>query len=142
MPESLQRRVVALWSRYSEVLAYLVVGGWNTVFGLGAYSLAYWLWGEHVHYMILSLAVNVLSISNAFLCYKLFVFKTRGHWLAEYLRCYVVYGVGALLNMGLLWLQVTWLELNPVLANIFATVLVVVVSYFGHKFFSFRKGEV
>ncbi len=126
-----------------EVLAYLLVGGWNTLFGMALYSLGYWLFGKHVHYLLLSVPVNILSITNAFFCYKLFVFKTKGNWLREYLKCYVVYGGGTIVSMFLLWLLKEYFGLNPVLANATATVIVVVCSYFGHKYFSFgqNKGE-
>lgn len=120
-----------------EVLAYLIVGGWNTLFGMALYYLGYWLYGEHVHYLLLAVPVNILSITNAFICYKLFVFRTRGNWLQEYLKCYVVYGGGTLVSMTLLWLLKEFLGMNPVVANAVATVLVVVCSYFGHKYFSF-----
>ena len=125
--------------RQYEVLAYLVSGGWNTLFGLGLYSLVYWLWGGKVHYMLLTIPVNIAAITNAFLCYKLFVFRTKGNWLKEYLKCYLVYGAGTLSGMGLLWLLVALFKINPVFANFLSTAVVVIASYFGHKYFSFGK---
>ena len=122
-----------------EVLAYLAVGAWNTVFGIGLYTLGYWLCGRRIHYLALAIPVNILAITNAFLCYKFLVFRTKGHWWREYFRCYLVYGGGSLAGMLLLWLLVTWLRMNPVAANILGTGIVVAASYFGHKYFSFRK---
>ena len=122
-----------------QMILYLAAGGWNTVFGLGLYWLAYRLFGERVHYMVIAVAVNVLAITNAFLCYKLLVFRTKGNWLREYVKCWIVYGGGALASMALMWLMVGLSGLNPVLANFIGTVIVVVASYFGHKFFSFRS---
>lgn len=124
-----------------EVLAYLAVGGWNTVFGMGIYALAYWLFGKDVNYLVLAIPTNILAISNAFLCYKLFVFRTKGNWLREYFRCFLVYGGGTLLGMGLLWFFVHVFAINPVIANIAGTVLVVIGSFLGHKYFSFRKDK-
>lgn len=122
-----------------EVLAYLIAGGWNTLFGMALYFLGYWLFGEHIHYLILAVPVNILAITNAFICYKLFVFRTKGNWLREYLKCYVVYGGGTVVSMTLLWLLKELLEMNPVVANAIATVIVVICSFFGHKYFSFSK---
>ncbi|MBR4676191.1 MAG: GtrA family protein [Victivallales bacterium] len=122
-----------------EVLAYLAVGGWNTLFGMLLYSIGYWLWGKQVHYLLLAILVNIIAITNAFLCYKFLVFKTKGNWLREYLRCYIVYGGGCLISMALLWLLKEFLNMNPVVANALATLIVVICSYFGHKYFSFRK---
>ena len=122
-----------------EVLAYLAVGGWNTLLGMLLYSFGYWLLGRQVHYLLLAIPVNIIAITNAFLCYKLLVFKTKGNWLREYLRCYMVYGGGTLISMALLWMLKELLEMNPVVANAIATLIVVICSYFGHKYFSFRK---
>ena len=122
-----------------EVLASLATGGWNTLFGLGLYTFVYWLWGNLVHYMVLAVLVNIAAITNAFLCYKLFVFRTRGNWLKEYLKCYIVYGTGTFAGMGLLYLFVALFKFNPVFANLLSTAAVVIASYFGHKYFSFGR---
>lgn len=130
-----------LSARQYEVIAYLVSGGWNTLFGIGLYSLVYWLWGGKVHYMLLTVPVNIAAITNAFLCYKLFVFRTKGNWLKEYLKCYLVYGGGTLSGMALLWIFAECFALNPMIANIISTAVVIIASYFGHKYFSFRKPQ-
>ena len=127
--------------RKFEVLAYLAAGGWNTLFGLGLYALVYRLWGGKVHYMLLTIPVNIAAITNAFLCYKLFVFRTKGNWIKEYVKCYLVYGTGTLAGMGLLWLFVSLFKMNPVIANFLSTAVVVTASYFGHKYFSFGRGK-
>jgi len=124
-----------------EVLAYLLTGAWNTVFGMGLYAIAYRFFGEQVNYIVLAIPVNVLAITNAFLCYKFFVFRTKGNWIKEYFRCCIVYGSAALANIGLLWLLVHFFSLNPVLANIFGIAVVTIISFFAHKYFSFKKGH-
>ena len=122
----------------SQFVRYLAVGVWNTAFGIGLYWLVYRLFGQTVHYLALAVPVNVLAIANAFLCYKLIVFRTKGNWFCEYVKCFLVYGGGALASMALLWLFVDCFHLNPVVDNVVGTALVVVGSYFGHKYFSFR----
>ena len=124
--------------RQYEVLAYLAAGGWNTLFGVGLYAIVYRIWGGKIHYMLLTVPVNIAAITNAFVCYKLFVFRTRGNWIREYFRCYLVYGAGTLSGMGLLWLLVSLFKLDPAAANVIATGIVVIASYFGHKYFSFN----
>ena len=136
---NLLARIWRFLSKQKELLAYLLTGAWNTLFGIGLYSLVYSWVGENYHYLLIALPVNVLSITNAFVCYKLFVFKTKGNWLKEYIRCYLVYGGGMLLGFLLLWILKEKLCLYPPVANAIATLLVIMVSYVGHKFFSFRK---
>ena len=122
-----------LWQSF----AYLAVGGWNTFFGAGLYALAYTLLHPHVHYLMILVACNILAITNAFLCYKLLVFRTRGNWLREYLRFYVVYGVAMILGMGLVVLLVQRGGLHPVVANLLTTAVTVACSFFGHRHISF-----
>ena len=124
----------------SQFFRYLIVGVWNTVFGIGLYWLAYGTLGKSVHYMLLAVPVNILAITNAFVCYKLIVFRTRGNWIKEYVKCFIIYGGGALASMALLWLLVSCFRMNPAIANMVGSVIVVIGSYFGHKYFSFYRG--
>jgi len=121
-----------------QFIRYLLVGGWNTVFGMAVYAgLYYWL-GGRVHYLILVVPANILAITNAFICYKLFVFKTKGNILREYFRCYIVYGGTMLAAVAALWVLVEWLGMSPVAANCACTAVTTMVSYLAHRNFSFR----
>ncbi len=124
-----------------QFIRYGLIGGWNTVFGLGVYTLLFELLGKHVNYLALTIPANILAITNAFLCYKLIVFKTKGNWWREYWRCYTVYGSGALLGMGLLFILVTGCGIYPVAAQFITVPLIMIISYLGHKFFSFRSNN-
>ena len=63
-----------------------------------------------VYIVIIGAICNVVSISFSFVLYKLFVFRTKGHWLQEYARCYVVYGVSAVLGILAAWVMVDYLD--------------------------------
>jgi putative flippase GtrA len=71
------------------------------------------------------------------LTYKFFVFKTKGKWLAEYLKCYLVYGMAAVLSLFLVWGLVDGLDIPFWLAQGLVMILSVAFSYFGHSRFSF-----
>ncbi len=82
----------------------------------------------------------------AFLGYKWFVFRTRGQYLREWLRCLSVYGtsmVFALIMLPPLTLALRhWFGRSQMASNVAAAILTVItvfVSYFGHKHFSFRR---
>ncbi|MBP5531557.1 MAG: GtrA family protein [Lentisphaeria bacterium] len=118
-------------------IRYFLVGIWNTVWGLGCYTALLILF-PRVHYLVLGIFSNVLAITNAFLCYKFLVFRTKGHFLKEYFRCYVVYGGGMLLGMCGMFICVTLLGFNAIFSNFFVTFVIFVFSFCGHRFFSFR----
>jgi len=128
-----------IYRRYKEKVDYLLVGGWNTVFGYLVFLALYYLLAGKVHYLILLVISNILSITNAYVGYKIFVFKTQGDYLREYLRFYVVYGAALALNFVLLPLCVELLRLSPPVAQGGLTFVNVLFSYAGHKNFSFKK---
>ena len=121
-----------------RIVRYLVVGGWNTFFGVGLFTFLYWLWGTQKNYLLIGIAVQILAVTNAFLCYKWIVFRTRGNYLREYLKCWTVYGSSALIGTAGMVLLVELAGMNPVWANILLTALGIAWSYLGHRFFSFR----
>ena len=122
-----------------RVVRFLITGVWNTVFGILAYTVLYeWLKGS-VNYLVLLIPANILAITNAYICHKLFVFKTRGNILREYFRFYVVYGGTALLGVVLMFILVDGFGFNPVVAQFLCVPIAIGLSYFSHRNYSFRK---
>lgn len=136
-PRSLIDAIRAAVRKYG--LRYLLVGAWNTCFGVGVYTLLLLYFGQK-HYLLLGVVSNVLSITNAFLGHKLFVFRTRGNWLMEYLRCYVVYSGNLLFGFACMIICVDVFHWDAVWSNLGVTALNFAMSFIGHRFFSFRPG--
>lgn len=122
-----------------EKVRYLIVGIWNTAFSYLSFAALYFLFSPKLHYLVLLAISNVLSITNAYACYKIFVFKTRGNYLREYFRFYVVYGVALCMNYVVLPICVELLHMSPLIAQALLTAFTVASSYLGHKHFSFRR---
>jgi len=129
---------------------YLIVGVWNTAFGYSTFALFTAVLDRHIpfSYLAASLLSSVLNITIAFLGYKWFVFKTKGNYLKEWSRCLVVYSGAILLGLALLppsVFAVTYLTEDPRTAPYIAGALLmgfqVILSFLGHKTFSFRDGD-
>ena len=150
--EKLVRRIPGLARVTSHIppgqfARYLVVGVWNTGFGYGTYAgLTALLTPKIPHaYLAASLLSSLLNITVAFLGYKWFVFRTRGNYLKEWLRCLTVYSSSLLL--GLLLLPVVVEAVRRVTGNGRAAPYIggallmgasVIYSFFGHRKFTFR----
>ena len=141
------------WSRLTshippgQFARYLMVGVWNTVFGYGLYALFTAMLTPRLRfaYIYASVAANLLAITVAYFCYKIFIFKTQGNSLVEWLRCILVYGSALLPGLVLLPLLVEGLHYGfhlersaPYVAGALLTGLTVIYSFLGHKNFSFR----
>ena len=128
---------------------YLMVGLWNTAFGYGTYALFTALLQDRVPaaYLVASLLASVLNITVAFLGYKCFVFKTRGNYLKEWVRCLMVYSGTIALGLVLLPPAVFLVEhftgdsrSAPYIAGALVLGIQVVINFFGHRSFAFGNG--
>ena len=130
-----------------QFVRYLLVGLWITLFGYGTFALLTAVLNPIVphSYMWASLLSSLLNITVAYLGYKWFVFKTKGNYLHEWLRCVAVYSTGIILTLIALPILVLVIRRNthffvqaPYIAGAILTAVVVFYSFFGHKHFSFR----
>jgi putative flippase GtrA len=125
-------------TQHEQKIRYLIIGGWNTLFGYSVFAgLYFWLSGS-VHYLLILFISYVLSITNAYIGYKIFVFRTKGNILKEYLRFYVVYGASFLFNLVTLPFFVEMLKFNMYAAQAVVTIITILGSYVLHKNFSFK----
>ena len=124
-----------------QFIRYLVVGGFNTLAGYSIYALFNYLLTDKVpfSYLFASALSNVVAITISFLTYKCFVFKTKGNFIREYLRCYAVYGFSFLLGLVLLSILVEGIGINSYLAGALLIPVGVIISFLGHRNYSFRQ---
>ena len=120
---------------------FLAVGATNTVVGYLVFS-AFTLWvfaDVHLGYL-LSLALSyVIGITLAFVLYRRFVFPVHGHLLRDFARFVSVYLVAIGINAAALPLLVEVVQVPPLLAQLMILVVTTLLSFFGHKKFSFRR---
>jgi putative flippase GtrA len=130
-----------------QFLRYLLVGLWNTAFGYACFALFTKLLDNVVpqSYLAGGLLSNMVSITVAFLGYKWFVFKTKGNYLREWIRCVGVYSGSIVLWLLLLPIMVLTIQHKfgyqqeaPYIAGALLTGITVILSFFGHKHVSFR----
>lgn len=134
-------RPVRFYFRRREQLLYLVVGGWNTVFGYGAWALMQFLLGGHLHYLVVIVLAWPIAVMNAYLGYRHIVFRSRGPVLKELPRFSLVYLATLLVNLGLLPVTLRVLPFSIYVVQGLLTGVVVICSYLGHKYYSFRGGR-
>lgn len=126
------------YDRRREQVLYLVVGGWNTVFGYGVWALLQYLLGDYVHYLVVVALSWPVAVLNAYLGYRFVVFHSKGPLLTELPRFSLVYLATLVANLALLPFALNVLPFNIYFIQALFTAAVVVVSYLGHKYFSFR----
>ncbi|WP_158523522.1 GtrA family protein [Candidatus Enterovibrio escicola] len=121
-----------------EKIRFILVGGFNTIFGFVVFTLLCLLADDYSNYLIILVSSNLIAVVVAFLMLKFLVFQTKGNYLKEFMRCYLTYLVMLGINVLLLYLMVDVLAQDIVISQFVITVLIVIFSYLGHKCFSFN----
>jgi len=130
-----------LYERHGEKLRFLVVGGWNTAFSYGVLFMLDTLLHQYLHYTIIMFVAWVIGVTQNLFTFKLFVFRTKGHWVKEYLRSYVVYSGSFVLNLAIVAVIISLWHPRLSIAQLPALVIVTIISYVGHKYFTYRTAE-
>jgi len=123
-----------------QLFRFLVTGGFNTVFSYAVFSGLYFAFSEKVNYMVILTISTVISVTNAYICHKFFVFRTKGGYLREYLRFYAVYSVQIGINYVALPVLIK-IGMSAYLAQGLIIGLTTAGTYLGHKHISFAPAK-
>jgi putative flippase GtrA len=136
-----------------QVVRYLLVGAWNTLFGYGCFFVIAWLFLKFMPLhpsLAASLASLVAAFANitvSFIGYKFFVFKTKNNFLREFARSFLVYLPTLVVNaiaiapLTAILRRVSphYATQAPYVAGALLICFTVFISFFGHKHISFRN---
>jgi len=139
---------------HTQLLRYLVIGVWNTLFGYACYFLIVRFFlrvlptPPSLTASIALVVATLINITVSFLGYKWFVFRTKGNYLREYLRSMTVYLPSLFLNAVVIApLTAICRSFHPIrnqapyIAGALLTGVTVILSFFGHKHISFKRHE-
>lgn len=120
-------------------VAFLIVGSINTIVGLAWFAVFDATIGPRWGYMATLGTAHVAAVLCAFALYRRFVFRVRGHVLLDLARFEVVNLTSLAFNAVTLPLLVELAHLQPLPAQVVITFATMIISYFGHRDFSFRR---
>lgn len=118
---------------------FLIAGAFNTAFAFVVFALLEVTIGHATGYLTVLLVAHVLGVLEAFCVYRWMVFKVRGNVLQDLVRFESVYLVALAVNAALLPLCVELVRMPVLLAQATIVVVTSLISFFGHRSFSFRR---
>ncbi|WP_427117780.1 GtrA family protein [Pseudarthrobacter scleromae] len=119
-------------------VAFLLVGGANTAFSTGLF-IALALAFEQAPSFILLSTSWLVSLVTVFFVYRKLVFRVSGHLWLDLGRFALVNLTSLLVNVCLLSFFADFLNFPRIPTQLAITAISVVISYFGHRHFSFRR---
>lgn len=126
-----------VWSR--RELRFLGVGGANTVMAYLLFVLFHALIGGSVPYLVLLVPTYAVAVPLAFTTLRMLVFDTHGNVWVDFGRYCLVQTSGFGLNAAVLAFLVGVLSFPVVAGQTVALLILIVVTYFSHLLFSFRR---
>jgi len=135
--------------KHNVKIKFLLVGGWNTVFGYLVFILLEtWFskifYPKYIAYVSAMVIGQFFSITNAFIFHKYFTFKSAAQGrelIKEFFRFNAMYAVSFVLSIILLPVFVEIFLFPPKIAGAFTILIVAFISYIGHSRYSFRTGN-
>lgn len=123
----------------NEKIRFLAVGSFNTLIGYLTFSILQFRFGQSIGY-IGSLIISHLFVSIlAFYLYRKLVFKVQGRLFLDFIRFQGVYSISLILNIVILPMFVQVVGINPYFGQALSICVVTILSFIGHKLFSFRR---
>lgn len=142
-----------IWFKINQKIRFLLVGGFNTTTSFILYYL--FLYITQGREQISLLLMNIININISIVTMRYYVFQSHGDFKQEYLKAFSSYIVLYFINTGLLAFFVSVIRvqeklspqnilqevpnLDKAVAQLCCIVIITVLTFFVHKYFSFRQ---
>ena len=142
-----------IWFKINQKIRFLLVGGFNTTTSFILYYL--FLYITQGREQISLLLMNIININISIVTMRYYVFQSHGDLKQEYLKAFSSYIVLYFINTGLLAFFVSVIRvqenlspqnilqevpnLDKAVAQLCCIVIITVLTFFVHKYFSFRQ---
>lgn len=147
------KKLEDIWFKLSQKIRFLLVGGFNTALSfLIYYGFLYVTNGKEQLSLLL---MNLININISIATMRYYVFQSKGNFYKEYAKAFSSYIVLYFVNIGLLAFFVKVINvqqnlpansflqsipnLNKAIAQICCICIITIITFFVHKYFSFRK---
>lgn len=149
----LYKKAELIWFKLNQKIRFLLVGGFNTATAFIIYYI--FLYISSGREQLSLLLMNLININISIATMRYYVFEGTGSFWKEYTKAFSSYIVLYFINMGLLafFVRVIRLQeslsadnillqipnLNKAVAQICCVIIITCITFFVHKYFSFKK---
>ena len=143
MIKKLWNKCWEIYHQHEEIFNYLIVGGLTTVVSLSTYYIAVLTFlNPNIGWQLQTANVLswVLAAAFAYVTNRIFVFKSKSKDKLKEAISFVSSRISTLLiDMGIMFVFVTWLGFNDKIVKLIVQVIVIILNYVFSKLFVFKK---
>lgn len=137
------QKIIDLFNKYKEIIMYLIFGVLTTIVSLVTYYLLTFTIlnpDNALQLQIANIIAWIFSVVFAYVTNRKYVFKSKSKDILKEVSSFVGGRVATLLmDMLIMFIFVTILNLNDKLFKLISQVVVIIVNYFISKLFVFKK---
>lgn len=122
----------------NNFIRYVLVGVISVFFGYSTGIISYLLFGDEYGVFFSGSISSFISVLFAFTLQKFLVFKTRGNYLRELFRAFLVYGLSSFAGLLILYFMVEFMRISIWISQAVTVIFMPLISYLAHKNFTFR----
>ena len=122
-----------------QFLRFIVVGGFNTLFGYGLFAALQATLGQVMNYLLVTVVSYVIAIFEAFLMQRYVVFRVRSRFFGDLWRFSGVYLVVLAANLLVLPLLHDVLGVPLLIAQAIFTFVSAIATFTINRTFTFRR---
>ena len=130
-------------AQIKELILYGICGALSTILDIGIF----WFLANivNIHYLVANAIAWVLAVIFSFLANKYYVFGSKSFkrevWVKEAAEFFGARGLACGIDMGGMYLLVSFLGVDKNYAKLMVTFVVIVINYILSKFWIFKKNE-
>ena len=137
------KKIWDIYKKHEEIINYLIVGVLTTIVSFIAYVASTRTFldpNDRFQLQVANIIKWVVGVSFAYVTNRIFVFKSKRKDILREIAVFTSSRVLTLfLDMGIMFLLVTKMGINDIIANTISIVLVTVGNYILSKVFVFKK---
>ena len=118
-----------------QLSKFSFVGVLNTIVGYGAFFILL-TWYNYLLSLIIS---HIIGVTHSYVWNKYWTFKSDGIQINEFIKFNSIYVIVFVVNIIILFLLVDILKFNPKIGQLFVLPIITVISFVGHKYWSFKE---
>ena len=135
----MRARIVAVYSRFRNLILYGIIGGFCAALDFGIYTLLCYY--ELLPYLWANVISTHIGIFTSFLLNRSFNFKVKDKTPQRFLSFYLVGLTGLGLSSLMLWLMVDKMQWNELVCKLITIAFVSLLQFVLNKFVTFKQSK-
>lgn len=120
---------------FHQFSKFSFIGILNTIVGYGFF----FIFVSYINYLLATIISHILGVTHSYLWNRYWVFPSKEPVFWEFIRFNSVYLIVLIENLVGMFIFVNYLLINPKIAGFIVLPITMIISYIGHKKWSFKK---